>query len=1294
MITIQVLKIEVSKDVDRKKIYTPVDITNQVIMPIIDVERLDNTLDTSSISLINTEAEAIRPFTRMIIRLDDGTTKKNIYRLVYTDNVELLTYGLSKTYQHNIELIEPTKWLERFEVDNTTITNLLTFLYEDPYTGKEVIQPFYKATTREDRSFAYVFGIFFDWDGYKQGDDYRPFYATYDTNETLDISKSMFEVYAKARLFGIPVQQIDVSLSYCTISTPSGTTVAFNGGQWIQSTFALTEPGKYYVRQIYSATYNQYTITREYEWCFTVLTASQTDNKPQRKTIAETLQIVLQRVGDETTLLRENESPMFSVEAETMQKYNKIQSPEFTFSQNTLFGILEQIGETIHSIPRLIPNEVVGEDGEIDDWSNWNLITFDELGGDEEATSGQVISQDRSFNGDNYATNYVTNVENSFQTNKEDYIAITEPYDGGFISARTEASDFEVSANSACIKLSRPVQRIIKVICRVNNNGTPQDIDITPYVKEATDYSLLDDYTSTSSAVPSIGSKEFAIYYTRGDNVIRGLDYIKPVKWTVQNLWTYQAIFNILHRASGQTFNATWTVGWQMPDLMFQVKYVPYYGLKLKQYKGTIRADSGNNELFFNQQNSQMVDIEAYGENVKGALLRTANEEISRTEYFYNLADVVKMGQKRGDFYAYQINKEITNYRVKTTTEYSKNWNKWNEYVAIKKNYRQWEISERESVNTNPVKNEFCIARNTTSAEERDLNRVITSWSPVDPEVTLPTYTNFWGWLITEEFPTNAEITAFAEANFTSEYDQLQDNDEVIVETDGKKYKCYYNTITEEWTAYEATPNYNTGNYVGTIVARFAGNRAPGVSITSLPKTWGFENKYFYSLDETRYGYRLFKTNTQTDFSTLAELEAATTFYDYQGQQKYTNFGDFAKVSSTQKVYTYQLDPQEGEKWVETEELSSAPVYEIYPSALSAFTSKATGGADDGDLVYVAYYPTVEPTFRVYKYQSGSWNEIQRTQLNKRNENGYGINNVDYLLQQYSDDGFASRPSIMQIQGRLADSIIEGGYKAIDWAVMKTISTEYSQGNYQDVEHTFIAPCACFSFGNSIVVNFETRDNYAASTYIEDDKTDSGKKYALEGNVKYSDKYGNFNKFTLVFGGGNAKKNGFDSVANSEATSKEFYKFDEANIDEEKVLVDYRENAFQLVKDSRQQISYTGQLHFVSELEEVTYGKAFAQAMPFVGNTSNASGAVKFVAFSTKPDKFLSQKATGYQTLQNRVKYNAFTKTITLEFRNTTLTNYVGFGLIDRDDNIMLYFDKEIKALSTEKLYLEIKHDI
>ena len=104
---IKVVKINENREIDGTKTYNEIDITNQVVMPIIDVERLDATLDTSSLTLINSDERAETPFTRVIIRITNENGEiDNIYRLIERDDVEIYKYGTNQQFKHTISLVE------------------------------------------------------------------------------------------------------------------------------------------------------------------------------------------------------------------------------------------------------------------------------------------------------------------------------------------------------------------------------------------------------------------------------------------------------------------------------------------------------------------------------------------------------------------------------------------------------------------------------------------------------------------------------------------------------------------------------------------------------------------------------------------------------------------------------------------------------------------------------------------------------------------------------------------------------------------------------------------------------------------------------------------------------------------------------------------------------------------------------------------------------------------------------------------------------------------------------------
>lgn len=717
---IKVERIDVSKDYRRQKIYTPIDITEQVVMPILDTERLDTTLDSSSMTLINREDKPLAPFTKIIVTMTNAEgEQEKIYRVVHKDTVTKYTYDEMPKYTHEIALLEPTKLLERGIVDNTTITNLLAFLYSEEGANIYEWAPAIK-TNEIERAYNFLIGIV-RYDIYSAS--YKNDTRVLSVNEINSSIKTnlQFTVTIRDRLYlaGLILQATSyhpAQLDYFTIKDPDGNITTI---QDFNSEYKFTKLGVYTIEQKYNyVDYPSSGLSVIYQWTTQVVPAGTNLKVPTRRTIKEVVDLILQKVGTETSLLRDGiDSPTYQLDPNVAEQLSKITSPEFTFTQNTLFGMLNEIGGAIMAIPRLIPFKVTvettDEQGQtttsIDDYSQWNVITFDFLGARTPTVNGEQVAIENSIDGDNYATSMVCNIENSFQTNNADYVAITEPYEGGYMSTRTEEANFEISNNHAVIKTAQPIQRIIQVLCKYADESP---IDITKFVLESADYSVLSDYNANSTTLEeAVGNvtKSNVIYFTRGDNVIRGLDYVPPSVFTVQVFGQTQAILNIIRgvKGLGQAPNVA------LKDLMFNIKYIPYSSFKASQYKVNIDDNSGGNELYYNQINTQVVDIENFGENLKGALMRTANEEPVKTEYFKDFLNVIKAGQVTSDgYYAYQVDREITNYRIKATTTFSKDWNKLNEFVGISKNYREWEISESESLGTNPIYNEFCIIGN------------------------------------------------------------------------------------------------------------------------------------------------------------------------------------------------------------------------------------------------------------------------------------------------------------------------------------------------------------------------------------------------------------------------------------------------------------------------------------------------------------------------------------------------------------------------------------------------------
>lgn len=737
---IKVYRIDTKKDFKRDKYYEQVDISNQVQQPIVDVDRLDTTLDSTSLTILNKEKDAIKPFTRFkIILADDGVVfddygnklsgngeVKVIYRVVYSDSPSISNWSADESkiiYQHQVELLEITKCLERFDVDNTTITNYLMFLYSDeavylPYQVYPTTNFSWKYISMQNPARSTL--------NLEQQTNDVKIYNTYQLNERYNIDATYSIELAERSLvyyvFAIPfISEMD--LVKFTIDTPTKTynlkdTTASNYRN--PNNFLFDEVGNYVIKKEYigNGTNTICTYTQEYEINCADYSSVEVSKLPHKHTIREVITKILSGITSENSIALKNEAPLFQLDANLIDLLDNIESPEFTFTQNTLFGVLMEIGQYIHAIPRLVPNKAIGDNLVVDDISSWNVITFDFWGDYTQGDLGKQITIDKSINGDNYTSAYVSNVENSFQVNNQEYISMVEPFEDAFVSTRTESANFEISNDECCIKTSRPIHRITELIVGFyDKDDVFTEVDIANFVKESAEYNLLQDYPTTATI--NVGTKSTALCYTRGDNKITGLTYVMPSQ--ISSLEVFgknRAILNILTLKTRQDYFIS-SSSFYLKNLMFRIKYVPYYNFKVKQYKPIIDENSGSNNLYYNQA-SQGIDIEAFGENVKGALMQVGNEEQTITSVYTRLGNIIQAGQVVNEnYFAYQVNKEITTSAISTTTTFSKDWNKWNEYVAIKKNYREWEISEKECISQNPIYNDFCII-----SDEIDMNKM------------------------------------------------------------------------------------------------------------------------------------------------------------------------------------------------------------------------------------------------------------------------------------------------------------------------------------------------------------------------------------------------------------------------------------------------------------------------------------------------------------------------------------------------------------------------------------------
>lgn len=687
-----------------KTSYSAEDITDQLANPILNCERLDEVLDTSQIVLYNGYENSITPFTRFIITLTDRDKDGNIedhyiYRYCLKDTVSNAVMGKNPVYRHTITLIEITKLLERTPVDNLCFTNYL----DKNYGYDNEIE-----YITEEESGSGVFGNF-SWQNtdYANGSGrfkgpYQPIGTTINTNVLLKVTaKTLVQTAA----IGFHTETYNVPRTDYVVYTPSGKMERLTN----VSSYTYKELGTYTFKQLYyrneiGPVYNYYVYDARKVVSWSVKVIEDESKMPKRYTIED----VIDRLLRVCQLRRQGiDDQRFRLDDSLRSYLRTIQSPEFAFTQCTLFEALSTIGSYIHAIPRLVPTisyvDEYDDQGnfirrKIDNYNYWDTITFTFLGGNDKYNNDIYSLYDAEMDGDEYTKSYVSYVQNATQTNYASNVSVVEPFINGYIATKTESGNFIIENDSVVIKLSQPIQTILEVKA-VASDGIAYDI--TNYVYESAMYNTLPTYSADNPT--STRTKTYALCYKKGGNTITSLSYAPPDEALFDGMVKTTAIRYIL-------LEKTNAVPEKLKDICVQVKYIPIRNFKLKHYKSIVLDEPEEMSLYYNQQ-ANAIDIESFGENIKGALMKTGNLTVAETQYFNDFCDLPQMGQVSNDnYYAFAINEEIRVHApIKATVQWSKDWNKMNEFVGVKKTVRQYEVSEEESANRNPDYQEFCI---------------------------------------------------------------------------------------------------------------------------------------------------------------------------------------------------------------------------------------------------------------------------------------------------------------------------------------------------------------------------------------------------------------------------------------------------------------------------------------------------------------------------------------------------------------------------------------------------------
>lgn len=357
--------------------------------------------------------------------------------------------------------------------------------------------------------------------------------------------------------------------------------------------------------------------------------------------------------------------------------------PEFTFTRNTTREALKKIGGYIHAEPRVIWNE---EDEE------FTTIRFDFFGGNEYATYGggkrlsgynyeNVTNKWNIEQGCNELDAYVDNLVN--RLNKQ--ATIGQPYEGGAQTLRTENAylRYEDTDGTMYFSTQYPIYELQKF--SLLHNG--QKYDLTPYIYESNIYQT--QLSSYEDVYPI--SKAYGLYYTLGQEGLRGF-FFKNTEITGGVLAQY-AIVNIIQIAAGVSISQDLNT---YKNLKFELVYTPIYSARVNHSKTYLDDWLPTERVINYAQGDNQVEVQYFGENIKGAVERLGTLERLYTFTCFDVDTIPKAGQLwDDDYYISTVSVEVMHDKFKVTCGLSKSFNRLSQYVGVSSFKRVYEVSER-----------------------------------------------------------------------------------------------------------------------------------------------------------------------------------------------------------------------------------------------------------------------------------------------------------------------------------------------------------------------------------------------------------------------------------------------------------------------------------------------------------------------------------------------------------------------------------------------------------------------
>ena len=679
-----------------------INMTAFTVTPLKWANLLDERLDEMFLGLRRCPFEVFKPLTPVEIHFSNELyfnstvdTQTDIKRyIVATDENATENPTGSGFYDHDLYIIELTKYLERIIVDTSTITNDLGRNYTKNAKSAPLVTTFEDGTEGEKFSpqtpstftspvlvgsfnLPSAYTIFPYHQGYSQVQSLN----TYIQTVTDNLGTQLFTNTYQLRLFGND------------ITGSIGENIGYNLNLESGKTYTVFYSFEYLDRNSSPSGYGNFTNTATYTFL-----AVENQYPLKRWTITD----VINRMCDIAEPIRKGETPRFQLNAEQSTMFDNVLAPQFSFTKSTFRECLQQCGKIVHGEPRL--DIATNADG-----SFYYEISFELYGQTEQSNINIVpyISKTVSQVVESYASQVDSSAENLVNQLDRYSGVITEPYSGGYKTVRTETVYVRITDENMIIPTQFPIYALDEeegLICGYipGKEDLGQNFNLTPYVFEASVYNTR--LSSYSSLYPT--SKAYGLSYTQGQKNITALNF-KPEN-PISSVFENYSIINILSAVTNTSVD-TLTSNINYPLLAFRVKYTPFYNSRVGQTKLNYQDYPYPAALNYNQQ-ANVIEAKYYGENLKGTIARIGNVEKSITYNLARLSEIPSAGQMfDADYYISAVTVEFLPTYIKCTLGLSKDFNRLSQYIGISSVKRFSEVSQGQSVERNTLWKEYIV---------------------------------------------------------------------------------------------------------------------------------------------------------------------------------------------------------------------------------------------------------------------------------------------------------------------------------------------------------------------------------------------------------------------------------------------------------------------------------------------------------------------------------------------------------------------------------------------------------